>query len=544
MIVCIRRSFELLYDQKKNFLLLCIVRVMSIPFLLWTPFILSRIISQLSSNANEDIYYDMLLLIMSWGINLLFQRWQYIYKQKVEKNARVSLKKELLERILKGWDYGIGVENSALVTEIIYSDANAVVDLSIYIIEICIDFIYVLVTSYIIIQINTMVAIILCVFFLFTTIFTIMMTKKLKRYQLILKKENDIHFKFARDIVKNAKYISLSNSNCQYIRVYNQNLEEVKNKTIQCDNLAWKIQCYGKIMEYIQILLLLLIGGHYILAEMVSYAEFIIFFSYSKMFGNCFSNLLKMNINIHQTMISVNRVLELYDKYDSCYEKRLNQARINQRVELMVINNVTFGYGEKIVLMNINVEIRDTGCTLILGKNGAGKSTLLKIMCGLLKPDTGEVLVNGINLHHIQKDIIKNIVMFVPQDENLFDLSIRENILSYKGAENVSYEELIEVCKKVKIDKDILELKDGFDTLISDVKDFSFGQKKKMLLARALLRPSQILLLDEPLAGIDNISQEAIVEVIREISEKKIVVIATHKKELYNFADQVIELSE
>jgi len=101
---------------------------------------------------------------------------------------------------------------------------------------------------------------------------------------------------------------------------------------------------------------------------------------------------------------------------------------------------------------------------------------------------------------------------------------------------------LISLCKRVKIYDDIISQKNGFNTLISEVKGFSYGQKKKMLLAKAFLKPCEIMLLDEPLSGIDENSQNDIAQTIREMAQSKIVIIATHNVAFFDFADEVITL--
>ena len=90
--------------------------------------------------------------------------------------------------------------------------------------------------------------------------------------------------------------------------------------------------------------------------------------------------------------------------------------------------------------------------------------------------------------------------------------------------------------------QDIKALKNGFETLLSESRSLSFGQKKKILFARAFLKPSQMLILDEPLVGLDEISQKQVIEILKEVSQKKILIIATHKPDLFDFCDQKIEL--
>lgn len=193
------------------------------------------------------------------------------------------------------------------------------------------------------------------------------------------------------------------------------------------------------------------------------------------------------------------------------------------------------------ILENFNITLKRGG-TLIIGCNGSGKTTLLNLLSGVIIPDSGTIFLDGVALDEIPYQEIQRGITFYSQDDILFEQTIKSNILSFKDSELITDIDVYDICERLNILQDIKALKNGFETLLSESRSLSFGQKKKILFARAFLKPSQMLILDEPLVGLDEISQKQVIEILKEVSQKKILIIATHKPDLFDFCDQKIEL--
>lgn len=211
--------------------------------------------------------------------------------------------------------------------------------------------------------------------------------------------------------------------------------------------------------------------------------------------------------------------------------------------------NISFQYpGSKTkVFSNFNLKITKGEKIAVVGVNGAGKTTLIKLLLGFYKPTKGEILVDGVNLRNIKrKEWYKNFgVLF--QSFEKYAFTARENI---EFGDPEKFDEVLYVGAKEKSDADkvidSLEKKDEqiLTTRYSDGVDLSGGQWQRVALARMYYRDSPVLILDEPTAAIDAISEAKIFENVQKLSEDKTVIIISHRFSTVRKADKIIILDE
>ena len=191
------------------------------------------------------------------------------------------------------------------------------------------------------------------------------------------------------------------------------------------------------------------------------------------------------------------------------------------------LKNVNVSYGNKLVLDDASIEIPYHSFTGVIGMNGAGKSTLFKVIMGLIKPQAGQVVVCGDDTHTAQKH---GHVAYVPQTEQVdwdFPISVYEVVMMGRiGTQNIfktatapDHEYVTSALTQVNM----LDFKDR------QIGELSGGQKKRVFVARALAQGAEILLLDEPFAGLDATSERALIDLLISLKEKgKTVILATH----------------
>lgn len=203
--------------------------------------------------------------------------------------------------------------------------------------------------------------------------------------------------------------------------------------------------------------------------------------------------------------------------------------------------DLCFGYeGDPPVLENFNAEIFFNQTTTLVGPSGRGKSTLVELLLGLLKPQSGQVLVAGTDLNDLNLNQWRGTTAYIPQECFLFHATIRENLLWVKA--DATDEEINEVLRAAAGDF-VHELTHGLHTVVGDQGlRLSGGERQRIALARALLRKPKVLILDEASNALDKANEALIIDAIRQLNGKITIIIIAHDQTMSNLADQVIDL--
>ena len=206
--------------------------------------------------------------------------------------------------------------------------------------------------------------------------------------------------------------------------------------------------------------------------------------------------------------------------------------------------NVNFSYSsnKKSILKNINLTIKKNESIGIFGSSGSGKSTLLNIMCNLLIPTTGQVLVDNKPLDQVSSAYQKKIG-YVSQKTTLIEGSIIENIIFGIDEKDYNYKLFDEAVKKSDLKSFLSELPDGKDTYIGEKGSrLSGGQQQRIGIARALYKDPEILILDEATSALDENSENEILNTIKNLKNKLTIVIVSHKKSVFIGCDKIYKL--
>ena len=205
--------------------------------------------------------------------------------------------------------------------------------------------------------------------------------------------------------------------------------------------------------------------------------------------------------------------------------------------------NVTFAYENEIILNDYSLKLEPGKITGIHGASGSGKSTLLKLLLRFWDVNAGYVSVNGRDVREIPTRHLRNMESYVTQETHLFHDSIANNIgIAKSGA---SRDEIMEAAKKASIHEFIMTLPKGYDTEVGELGDtLSGGEKQRIGIARAFLHDSPMILMDEPTSNLDSLNEGIILKALKETSEKKTVVLVSHRKSTMNVADVVFEMKD
>ena len=253
--------------------------------------------------------------------------------------------------------------------------------------------------------------------------------------------------------------------------------------------------------------------------------------------------LSSLSNNLNQTLASGERVLSLLEETPMVEEipEDMHIKTVSENFSGAEAKNITFAYENETILDDYSLKLEPGKITGIHGASGSGKSTLLKLLMRFWDVNQGRVSVDGEDVRKIPTRYLRDMESYVTQETHLFHDSIANNIAV--GSPGASRETIIEAAKKASIHDFIMKLPKGYDTEVGELGDtLSGGEKQRIGIARAFLHDSPLILMDEPTSNLDSLNEGIILKSLREASEKKTVVLVSHRKSTMNIVDTVFEM--
>ena len=207
----------------------------------------------------------------------------------------------------------------------------------------------------------------------------------------------------------------------------------------------------------------------------------------------------------------------------------------------IVLNNVSFSYGEETTLENINMIFKPGTKTALVGESGSGKSTIIKLILGLNSNYSGSIKYDNFNIDSIPTREMAKITTLITNDSYLVKGTVREHLSVRK---NITEEEMYNALEKVNL-KDFVEEHGGLDyELAIGAANLSGGQKQRLLAAKAILKDSYLYILDEAVSNIDDYSKEIVLNAFDSIKEGKIIIVISHDLETIANSDNIYVLKD
>lgn len=280
----------------------------------------------------------------------------------------------------------------------------------------------------------------------------------------------------------------------------------------------------------------------------LSVSSFILYFVAISTLTNWVMGVLKEMSTLHKECLDISSMREFLDypepfKFDDGKDIPLAS---NYEIRL---ENVSFHYPEcdKDIIHNLNLTIHPREKLAIVGLNGAGKTTLVKLICGLLSPSEGRVLLNGDDISDFNRNKYYELFSAVFQDFSILDVTIAEEIAQCK--DNIDYQRIKECIDYAGLSDTINKLPQGLNTHIGrevylDGVLLSGGQMQRLMLARALYKNGPILLLDEPTAALDPLAESEIYQKYSDMANNKTSLFISHRLASTRFCDRIILIED
>lgn len=245
--------------------------------------------------------------------------------------------------------------------------------------------------------------------------------------------------------------------------------------------------------------------------------------------------------NLTQTFASGDRVLDLLAEQPVVQPVTDGKQIVYEEVD---VESMSFGYdAENAILKDICMRAKKGEIVGVIGESGCGKSTFLKLLLRFWKKSAGEILYNGTDIDAVDsKSLLDNVTM-VSQTTYLFDESIEENLRIAKP--NATMEEIESACRSASVHDFITTLPQGYQTEVGALGDhLSAGEKQRIGLARAFLKGSELILLDEPTSNVDSINEGIILNALAEQKRKKSIILVSHRESTMAIADRIYRIKD
>ena len=290
---------------------------------------------------------------------------------------------------------------------------------------------------------------------------------------------------------------------------------------------------------------LIIILGGIMAIDNISFIPIVMsFVIYYRMFNNQISQVASISSTIQIAIAASERIFEFLEEKEQEDEsnktKILNPNEIKGNIEL---KNVNFGYNpEKQILRDLSVKIKAGQKVAVVGSTGAGKTTLVNLLLRFYEIDSGNIIIDGVDISELKRENVRQLFGMVLQDTWLFEGSIKDNI-AY-GKENVTMEEIVEVCKNAGIHHLIKSQPNGYDMILTEESNFNAGEKQLLTIARAMLHNAPMLILDEATSSVDTRTEVLIQKAMDKLLEKRTSIIIAHRLSTIVNADVILVMKD
>lgn len=344
---------------------------------------------------------------------------------------------------------------------------------------------------------------------------------------------------FFLDSIKGINDIVLNNAGKERENEVNERSDELLSETKKMKREITKVSSAIELTVSVFILITLAVGIILVRSDVLSVGRMII--GVVAVFSS-FGPVIAVGAlpgNLTQTFASGDRVLNLLEEKPAVEE--INGGR-NFDYDNLKVKDLSFSYdGSAEVLRYIKMHAEKGEIVGIIGESGCGKSTFLKLLLRFWEKDGGDIDYNGTDVDEINTESLFSNVTMVSQSTYLFEETVEDNLRIAKA--DATDDEIENACRMASVHDFIKTLPDGYKTMVTALGDnLSAGEKQRLGLARAFLRGSSLILLDEPTSNVDSINEGIILDALRKQKNKKSIILVSHRESTMAIADRVYKV--
>jgi ATP-binding cassette subfamily B protein len=316
---------------------------------------------------------------------------------------------------------------------------------------------------------------------------------------------------------------------------------EVYSQTIRASVLAGLFFPLMGVLSSLAVAVVLIYGGYLYLSGALSIGVLVAFTQYVNRLMGPINDLVFMYDSLQTALAALDRIYEVLKSGQVESDEGIDLVDVRGEV---VFDHVWFEYVPGIpVLKDVNITIRPGEVVALVGHTGAGKTTMANLLMKFYEPTRGRILVDGVDIRNVRRSSLRRFISYIPQETFLFPGTVIDNIRVVKP--EASDEEVIEVCRRLGIHRFVERLPNGYYTDVGEVgKRLSTGEKQLIAIARALLKDSRIVIVDEALSSVDSETEEMLKKAIRELLRGRTGIVIAHRLTTARDCDRVIVLAD
>jgi ABC-type bacteriocin/lantibiotic exporter with double-glycine peptidase domain len=289
--------------------------------------------------------------------------------------------------------------------------------------------------------------------------------------------------------------------------------------------------------------LVMYLGGSAALRGEMSLGELLIFMTYMGYLLGPVESLVEQITSRNQKLIDVGRIYEVLADHEGIEYLRSNAHMPGQITGQIEFKNVSYSYNDQPIFKNLNLTIPAGQKISIIGPSGGGKSTIMKLLPLFLEPESGQILIDNIDIESVSLKELRQHISWVAQTPQLFEGTIIDNLTDGDAYREVSNEEILDAIETANVSEFAAKLPLGLASPAGENGgSLSGGQRQRVSIARALVKNAPIVCLDEPTAALDAKSENYIRDSLMQMIQGKTVVMVTHRKSLLALMDVVYVL--
>ena len=533
-----KKLFNYFKKEKKNIIIYFITSLLIVGLNTITPVLSAKILSAITIVDLEAMFKCALLIFLIYLVDEFIRYFNSESSRNVQNQVELKIKEDVSKELFNLEMQNFDKEGTGFFANRIESEPRSLAAIFTRIRFSVTDFLTSIGIFIYIFYISPIIGVFLLIF---STINFYINFRRTKNWEEERKKSNEMYEKYSSsfgELIRGIKDIKVLNLKNYLIKKTTNDQKELIIYEYKSGKKDQKTYIITSIIRETMNFLFIVLGVILLKYNLITGASFLVIYMYKGRAVYFLNDINDIYRDYKSFNLSIERLYELID--DTKYPKeKFGTTNLKDIKGSIEFKNVSFGYDDNKVLKNINFKINPCETIGIVGKSGVGKTTIINLINKLYNANTGDILIDETNIEELTEESLRTNISTITQNPYIFNVSIKDNlkIANPKATDK----EIKEKCKLCALDEYINSLPKKYNTLVGENGVIlSGGLKQRLAIARAILKNSKILILDEATSSLDNETQDYIHHSIKKIRKDYTILIIAHRLSTVIDCDKIL----